>query len=79
MIHRETQTTKTIRDSFHGLLLMGGQQEWRVTKMLIYDGVADGRGATRELIFRCIYYMLNNVVNLVKYGVFILLVVVMFF
>jgi hypothetical protein len=47
--------------------------------MLIYDGVADGRGATRELIFRCIYYMLNNVVNLVKYGVIILLVVVMFF
>jgi hypothetical protein len=26
-----------------------------------------------------IYYMLINVVNLVKYGVFILLVVVMFF
>jgi hypothetical protein len=47
--------------------------------MLIYDGVADGRGATRELIFRSIYYMLNKVVNLVKYGVFIMLVVVMFF
>jgi hypothetical protein len=55
MIPRETQTTKTTRDSFYGLLLMGGQQEWRVTKMLIYDGVADGRGATRELIFRSIY------------------------
>jgi hypothetical protein len=39
--------------------------------MLIYDGVADGRGVTSELIFRSIYYMLNNVVNLVKYGVFI--------
>jgi hypothetical protein len=36
-------------------------------------------GATRELIFILIYYMLNNVVNLVKYGVFILLVVVLFF
>jgi hypothetical protein len=79
MIRRETQTAKTIRDNFHGLLLMGSQQEWRVTKMLIYDGVADGRGATRELIFRSIYYMLNKVVNLVKYGVFIMLVVVMFF
>jgi hypothetical protein len=79
MIRRETQTAKTIRDNFHGLLLMGSQQEWRVTKMLIYDGVADGRGATSELIFRSIYYMLNKVVNLVKYGVFIMLVVVMFF
>jgi hypothetical protein len=38
MIRRETQRAKTIRDSFHGSLLMGGQQEWRVTKMLIYDG-----------------------------------------
>jgi hypothetical protein len=37
----------------------------------------DGRGATRELIFSSIYYKLNNVVNLVKCGVFILLVVVM--
>jgi hypothetical protein len=46
--------------------------------MLIYDGVADGHGATSELIFRSIYYMLNNVVILVKYCVFILLVVVMF-
>jgi hypothetical protein len=46
--------------------------------MLIYDGVADGRGATSELIFRSIYYMLNNVVNLVKCDVFILLVGVMF-
>jgi hypothetical protein len=36
-----------------------------------------GRGATRELIFRSIYYKLNIVVNLVKCGVFILLVVVM--
>jgi hypothetical protein len=27
MIPRETQTTKTTRDSFYGLLLMGGQQE----------------------------------------------------
>jgi hypothetical protein len=26
-----------------------------------------GDGATKELIFRSIYYMLNNVVNLVKY------------
>jgi hypothetical protein len=34
--------------------------------MLIYDGVADGRGETSELILRFIYYMLNNVVNLVK-------------
>jgi cell division protein FtsW (lipid II flippase) len=25
MIRRETQTAKTIRDTFHGLLLMGGQ------------------------------------------------------
>jgi hypothetical protein len=39
---------------------------------------ADERGATRGLIFRTIYYMLNNVVNLVKWVVFILLVVVMF-
>jgi hypothetical protein len=46
--------------------------------MLIYDGVADGHGATNELIFRSIYYMLNNVMNLVKCYVFILLVVVMF-
>jgi hypothetical protein len=38
-----------------------------------------GDGATKELIFRSIYYMLNNVVNLVKYGVFILLLAVMFF
>jgi hypothetical protein len=38
-----------------------------------------GDGGTGELIFRSIYYMLNNVVNLVKYGVFILLAVVMFF
>jgi hypothetical protein len=38
-----------------------------------------GDGATGELIFRSIYYMLNNVVNLVKYDVFIFLVVVMFF
>jgi hypothetical protein len=38
-----------------------------------------GDGATSELIFRSIYYMLNNVVNLVKYDVFIFLVVVMFF
>jgi hypothetical protein len=38
-----------------------------------------GDGATIEHIFRLIYYMLNNVVNLVKYGFFILLVVVMFF
>jgi hypothetical protein len=38
-----------------------------------------GDGATRELIFRSIYYMINNVVNLVKYGVFIFLLVVMFF
>jgi hypothetical protein len=30
-----------------------------------------GDGATRELFFRSIYYMLNNVVNLVKYDVFI--------
>jgi hypothetical protein len=36
---------------------------------------ADGLGAT---IFRTIYYMLNNVVNLVKCDVLILLVVVMF-
>jgi hypothetical protein len=48
MIRRETQTAKTNGDGFHGLLLLGGQQEWRVTKMLIYDGVADGRGATRD-------------------------------
>jgi hypothetical protein len=46
------------------------KNDW-VTKMLIYDGVVDWRGATMELIFRSIYYMLNNVVNLVKYGVFI--------
>jgi hypothetical protein len=38
-----------------------------------------GDGASNKIIFRFIYYMLNNVVNLVKYGVFILLVVVMFF
>jgi hypothetical protein len=38
-----------------------------------------GDGATRELFFISIYYMLNNVVNLVKYDVFILLLVVMFF
>ena len=38
-----------------------------------------GDGATSELIFRSIYYMLNEVVNLVKYGVFILLAMVMFF
>jgi hypothetical protein len=42
MIRRETQTAKTIRDSFHDLLLMGSQQEWQVTKMFIYDGEADG-------------------------------------
>jgi hypothetical protein len=30
-----------------------------------------GDGETTELIFRLIYYMLNNVVILVKYGVFI--------
>jgi hypothetical protein len=34
---------------------------------------ADGLGAT---IFRSTYYILNNVVNLVKGGVFILLVVI---
>jgi hypothetical protein len=38
-----------------------------------------GDGATSEHILRSIYYMLNNVVNLIKYGVFIWLVVVMFF
>jgi hypothetical protein len=38
-----------------------------------------GDGATRELIFGSIYYMLNNVVDLVKYGVFVLLFVVIFF
>jgi hypothetical protein len=38
-----------------------------------------GEGATSELISRFTYFMLNNVVNLVKYGLFILLVVVMFF
>jgi hypothetical protein len=27
MLRRETQTAKTIRESFHGLLLIGGQQE----------------------------------------------------
>jgi hypothetical protein len=33
-----------------------------------------GDGATRELIFRSIYYMLNNIVNLVKtYGHYLLL------
>jgi hypothetical protein len=37
----------------------------------------DERGATRGLVFRTIYYMLNNVVNLVKCAVFILLVLVM--
>jgi hypothetical protein len=37
-----------------------------------------GDGASRELIFRSIYYMLNNVVNSVKCGVFIFLLVVMF-
>jgi hypothetical protein len=42
MIHRETQTAKTIRDSLHGLLLMGGQQKWQVTKMFIYYGEVDG-------------------------------------
>jgi hypothetical protein len=35
-------------------------------------------GTTKELIFRSIYYILNNVVNLVKYGVFILLLVMFF-
>jgi hypothetical protein len=39
---------------------------------------ADERGATRGLIFTTFDYMLNNVVNLVKCVVFILLVVVMF-
>jgi hypothetical protein len=38
-----------------------------------------GDGATSELIFGSIYYMLNNVVDLVKYGVFVLLFVVIFF
>jgi hypothetical protein len=37
-----------------------------------------GDGATRELIFRSINYMLNSVVNLVKCDVFIFLLVVMF-
>jgi hypothetical protein len=35
--------------------------------------------ATSKPIFIFSYYMLHSVVNLVKYGVFILLVVVMFF
>jgi hypothetical protein len=76
MIRRETQTAKTIRESYHGLLLMGGQQEWAANKNDVRG--ANEHGATRGLIFRTIYYMLNNVKNLVKCAVFILLVVVMF-
>jgi hypothetical protein len=70
MIRRETQTAKTIRESYHGLQLMGGQQEWCTWSWWT--------SRTRGLIFTTIYYMLNNVVNLVKCAVFILLVVVMF-
>jgi hypothetical protein len=48
MNRRETQTVKTIRDSFYRLMLMAGQEEWQVTKMLIYDGVAEGRWAMEQ-------------------------------
>jgi hypothetical protein len=43
------------------------------------DNLLMGDGATNKPISRSIFCMLNNAVNLVKYDVLILLVVVMFF
>jgi hypothetical protein len=71
MNHRETQGAKTIRESFYGCKLMDGTNK--------NDKLLMGDGATNEPISRSIICMLNNAVNLVKYDVLILLVVVMFF
>jgi hypothetical protein len=79
MNRRETRTTKTIRENFYGLMLMVGTNKNDKLQCLFMMVSLMGDGATSEHIFRLIYYMLNNVVNLVKYGFFILLVVVMFF
>jgi hypothetical protein len=45
----------------------------------VNDNLLMGDGATNEPISGSIFCMLNNAVNLVKYDVLILLVVVMFF
>jgi hypothetical protein len=68
MNRRETRTTKT---SFYGCKLMADTNK--------NDKLLMGNGATNEPICGSICCMLNNAVNLVKYDVLILLVVVMFF
>jgi hypothetical protein len=81
MNRRETLTAKTIRESFYGLILLA-----EPTRMTSYkDDYLWWRSwwameqPANSFLDLFIYYMLINVVNLVKYGVFILLVVVMFF
>jgi hypothetical protein len=71
MNHRGTQGAKTSRESFYGWKLMDDTNK--------NDKLLMGDGATNEPISRSIICMLNNAVNLVKYDVLILLVVVMFF
>jgi hypothetical protein len=78
MIRRETQTAKTIRDSFHDLLLMDSQQEWQVTKMFIYDGEADGWWRKRGTNFYIHLLYAKQCCELSMVSSFLLVVVIFF-